>query len=152
MAPDNLTAYVLWDAFPGPTDETAAELARLCARAARAQPALPSSEPNCQRRAQGHSARCAALCRAFRRVGPRREGERGRGARARWTPRIRRMVGARLQARHVPRLEFRLDAPSAEEAALDATFERLAAERAAEDARRARAAAAGAPAGGPDRA
>jgi 1,4-alpha-glucan branching enzyme len=62
------------------------------------------------------------------------------------------MVGARLQARHVPRLEFRLDAPSAEEAALDATFERLATERAAEDARRARAAAASAPAGGPDRA
>ncbi len=29
MAPDNLTAYVLWDAFPGPAREAAAELERL---------------------------------------------------------------------------------------------------------------------------
>ena len=29
MAPDNLTAYVLWDAFPGPARDAAAELERL---------------------------------------------------------------------------------------------------------------------------
>jgi len=149
MAPDNLTAYVLWDAFPGPTDEAAAELARLCARAARTARPLP--ERACQHlcRFTAHSALHLAMLSASARQEGRQEGEPGRGRR---TPRIRRMVGARLQARHVPRLEFRLDAPSAEEAALDATFERLATERAAEDARRARAAAASAPAGGPDRA
>lgn len=60
------------------------------------------------------------------------------------TPKLRRAIGARLHARHVPRLEFRLDAPSAEEAAMEATFERLAAERKADEAREAARAAAGA--------
>ena len=50
-------------------------------------------------------------------------------------------MGARLHARHVPRLEWRHDSPSSEEARLEATFARLAAERKQQEARAAKAAA-----------
>lgn len=53
------------------------------------------------------------------------------------TPKLRRAVGARLQARHVPRLEFRHDSPSPEEAAVDAALDAAAAERRADEAERA---------------
>ncbi|KAK9844011.1 hypothetical protein WJX81_001846 [Elliptochloris bilobata] len=96
MAPDNLTAYVLWDAFPGPVAETAAVLQRL-------------------------------------------------------TPRLRRAMGARLHARHVPRLEWRHDSPSAEEAQLEATFARLAAERKEQEEEQQLRTSAAAARGGPPR-
>ena len=47
-------------------------------------------------------------------------------------------MGARLHARHVPRLEWRHDSPSGEEARVEATFARLAAERKQREARNAR--------------
>lgn len=50
-------------------------------------------------------------------------------------------MGARLHARHVPRLEWRHDSPSGEEARVEATFARLAAKRKQQEAREAKAAA-----------
>ena len=52
-------------------------------------------------------------------------------------------MGARLHARNVPRLQWRHDSPSGEEARVEATFARLAAERRQREARDARATASG---------
>lgn len=111
MSPDNLKAFVLWDTYTGQVDAAAKELSRRCVVR---RPCSGASHP-----AQGaapvgstphttHDSLRAPPCSG---------------------PRLRAAVARALGTRNAPRLEFRLDRPSARDVRVEETLRRLDEER-----------------------
>ena len=119
MAPDNLTAFVLWDAFPDQVDAAQRALNRRCEQAT-----LPKvlGLPGSIRVILYYY--CSLLLRAAMGSAMQRLD----GALCRLS-RLRMGMAKLLKAKHVPRLEFRRDEQSDEVTAVEQIFARLEQER-----------------------